>query len=94
MVAGRTYQYNNRQVNLVMLGKWKGASWVDGYDFPPSLYRRSMLEMFEDPLNPTEEEFLMAIMMEGISGRTKEEVDAIKKAKIRVEGKGNKAYPD
>ncbi|QYC52461.1 hypothetical protein [Salmonella phage SSBI34] len=64
-------------------------SLTDSFNFPISLFRRGMVEYFEDPFNPTREEFLFAVMMEGIGGKTSEEIRAINDAKVYIEGKGN-----
>lgn len=62
------------------------------FDFPLSLFRRSMLGYFEDQKNPTREEFLFALMMENVSGSTDREKKAIEEANLYVEGKGNNTY--
>lgn len=45
--------------------------------FPASLFRREMLQYFENISDPTIEEFLMALSMEGVSGKTPYEKEAI-----------------
>lgn len=62
-----------------------------GFDFPPSLFRRCMTEYFEDWRNPTPEEFLFALTMEGVSGNTSREKEAIEAANLYVKNKGNPA---
>lgn len=62
-----------------------------GFDFPPSLFRRCMTEYFEDWRNPTPEEFLFALTMEGVSGNTSREKEAIEAANLYVKNKGNQA---
>lgn len=63
----------------------------EDFDFPSSLFRRSMMPYFEDFRSPTREEFLLALTMENISGSTAREKKAIEEAILYVEGKGNKA---
>lgn len=65
------------------------GSLSDKFDFPVTLFRRTMLGYFEDFKNPTREEFLFALTMEGISGSTDREKKAIEEAQLYVEGKGN-----
>lgn len=62
-----------------------------GFDFPPTLFRRCMTEYFEDWRNPTPEEFLFALTMEGVSGNTSREKEAIEAANLYVQNKGNPA---
>lgn len=62
-----------------------------GFDFPPSMFRRCMTDYFEDWRNPTPEEFLLAITMEGLSGNTSREKEAIEAANLYVQNKGNSA---
>ena len=62
----------------------KGNSWVKDFNFPPSLYRWGMENYFEDPCNPTREEFLLATTSEGIHATTEEEKQAIKEAEIYI----------
>lgn len=65
------------------------GSLSDKFDFPATLFRRAMLGYFEDFKNPTREEFLFALMMENVSGRTSREKKAIEEANLYVESKGN-----
>lgn len=65
-----------------------GQSLSKDFDFPLSLFRRTMVSYFEDILNPTPEEFIFALTMEGISGNTEWEKASIEKAKLLIEGKG------
>lgn len=64
---------------------------AEGFDFPPTMFRRCMTEYFEDWRNPTPEEFLLAITMEGLSGNTSREKEAIEEANLYVKNKGNSA---
>lgn len=57
--------------------------------FPVTMYRLGMEDNWEDPENPTPEEFLVSLMMEGVHAATDEEKAAIEKAKVYVEGKDN-----
>lgn len=61
------------------------------FDFPVSLFRRSMMGYFEDYRRPTREEFLFALTMENISGSTAREKKAIEEALLYVQSKGNNA---
>lgn len=70
----------------------EGISWVPDFDFPPGLYRPGMEDCFADPCRPTQEEFIMAITLEGINGTTEKEISAIKNAQIYVESKSNQGY--
>lgn len=67
------------------------GSMSEEFDFPPGLFRRAMLGYFEDPKNPTREEFLFALMMESISGSTDREKKAIEEAHLYIQSKGNHA---
>lgn len=58
------------------------GSLSDKFDFPVTLFRRTMLGYFEDFKNPTREEFLFALTMEGISGNTDREKKAIEEAQL------------
>lgn len=58
------------------------GSLSDKFDFPVTLFRRNMLGYFEDFKNPTWEEFLFALTMEGISGNTDREKKAIEEAQL------------
>ena len=58
------------------------GSLSDKFDFPVTLFRRNMLGYFEDFKNPTREEFLFALTMEGISGNTDREKKAIEEAQL------------
>lgn len=66
-----------------------GGSMSPDFDFPPSLFTRGMMSYFENITKPTPEEFLMALMMEGVSGSTEREKKAIEAAQLHVESKGN-----
>ena len=55
------------------------------FDFPFSMFRYGMWDHFVDPLKPTAEEFLFAMMLEGVHGSTPEEKAAIRNAQILVE---------
>lgn len=63
----------------------------EDFDFPRTLFRRSMLNYFEVPERPTPEEFLMALMMENVNGSTAREKAAIEAAQLHVQGKGDNA---
>ncbi|AKY03970.1 hypothetical protein ADU18_0067 [Cronobacter phage PBES 02] len=58
------------------------GSLSDKFDFPVTLFRRTMLGYFEDFKNPTREEFLFALTMEGIIGNTDREKKAIEEAQL------------
>lgn len=58
------------------------GSLSDKFDFPVTLFRRNMLGYFEDFKNPSREEFLLALTMEGISGNTDREKKAIEEAQL------------
>lgn len=60
------------------------GSMSQDFDFPTSLFRRSMLGYFEDIKKPTREEFLFALTMEGISGNTEREKKAIEEAQLHI----------
>lgn len=62
--------------------------------FPLSLLRRGMFQYFEDQAAPTREEFLMALMMEDVSGTTEKEREAIEAARLYVQNKGYQADPN
>lgn len=61
----------------------------EDFDFPMTLFRRSMLQYFEVRDKPTPEEFLMALMMENVNGSTAREKAAIEAAQLHVQGKGD-----
>lgn len=61
------------------------------FDFPLSMFRYGMWDHFVDPLKPTAEEFLFAMMLEGVHGNTPEEKAAIRNAQILVERQSNQA---
>lgn len=61
------------------------------FNFPLSLFRRNMLDHFMDKMNPTREEFLFALMMEGVHGSTDDEKAAIHEAKVYIQGQSNQA---
>lgn len=65
----------------------KNFSISQRFNFPVSLYREEMEEYFLDSNDPKIEEFLLALMMENISGNTEEEKKAIEEAHIYVKGK-------
>lgn len=60
------------------------GSMSEDFDFPVSLFRRSMIGYFEDIERPTREEFLFALTMEGISGNTDREKKAIQEAQLHI----------
>ena len=64
-------------------------SLSDKFEFPVTMYRLGMEEHWEDPENPTPEEYLVSLMMEGVHATTDEEKASIEKAKVYVEGKNN-----
>lgn len=66
-----------------------GGTMSEDFDFPMTLFRRSMLNYFEAPDKPTQEEFLMALMMENVNGSTAREKAAIEAAQLHVQGKGD-----
>lgn len=69
------------------------GSWIRSFDFPASLYRLGMENYFMDENSPTQEEFLFALLSEGVSGSTAREKAAIEAAQIYVESKGNRSNP-
>lgn len=77
----RSCMHSNNLGNEVSLSK--------DFDFPISLFRRCMTQYFGDVFNPTPEEFIFALTMEGISGNTEWEKASIEKAKLYIEGKGH-----
>lgn len=66
----------------------KTLSISKDFHFPLTLYREGMEEYFSDKGNPTQEEFLLALMMENVHGRTEIEKEAIKEATLHCKGKG------
>lgn len=68
--------------------KTRNLSVTDSFFFPMSMFRVEMVQHFNNPWDPTPEEFLFAVVMEGINAKTPEENLAIEKAKILVQGKG------
>lgn len=71
------------------LGEDNKVSLAKDFDFPGSLFRRDMIQYFEDFRNPSREEFLFALTMGGVHVSTAREKAAIDSAKIYVEGKGH-----
>lgn len=59
------------------------------FDLPPTLFRRRMLPYFEDLENPTRDEFLFAVTLEGVSASTTREKAAIEATELHVEGEGH-----
>lgn len=81
--------YCGNSITLDLTPAFRGLSYTPDFYFPVTMFRVQMKDLFEKPDRPTMDEFLMGIMMEGISAKTEEEINAVKAAQIYIESKGN-----
>lgn len=88
---------DNSFLDMLTSCKHQNVSWKDRYEseslssrfyFPLSLFRMEMLQHFEDMWDPTPDEFLFSIALEGINATSEEERRSIKEAKLLVERQG------
>lgn len=78
-------KYHQRSDKAKTVGAFSSVS--DKFSFPFSLFRPGMVDHMEDPWDPTPEEFLFALVMEGVNASTKEEKDAVEQAQLLCERK-------
>lgn len=86
-------RYCGNPITLDLTPAFRGLSYTPDFYFPVTMFRVQMKDLFEKPDRPTRDEFLMGIMMEGISAKTEEEINAVKAAQIYIESKGNNTNP-